>query len=108
MKNKNLFEINKYMKNLLKNVRKRYEEKEAAHSFREGDDYWTIEEGWANRTIHEDGFDELDSPDGYGIIVRSCWDDVSEEMFKEDPNKLLFGSRATAYRYLVAWNRAEG
>tara|TARA_R110000851_G_scaffold329087_2_gene500653 strand:+ start:643 stop:765 length:123 start_codon:yes stop_codon:yes gene_type:complete len=36
------------------------------YPYNEGDDYFTIE-----------GID----------IVISCWDDVSEEMYRDDPNK---------------------
>jgi len=48
--------------------------------FEEGDDYWVIENG---------------------KIVYSVWDDVSEEMHEENPNKKYFRSESEAKKYLA-------
>lgn len=50
---------------------------ESGYPFKEGDDYWTIESGTK--------------------LVRSCWDDQSEELF--DPNKIYFTSEKSAEEY---------
>ena len=50
------------------------------YPYNEGDDYFTIE-----------GID----------IVISCWDDVSEEMYRDDPNKKYFSTRKKAKKALI-------
>ena len=39
------------------------------YPFNEGDDYWTVEDG---------------------VLECSCWDDVSEEMFDENSNRIFY------------------
>lgn len=60
------------------------------YPFNEGDDYWTVEDG---------------------EVVWSCWDQTSEELFDENPNKKYFTTEEKAEEYLeqskkriVAWN----
>ena len=50
------------------------------YPYNEGDDYFTIE-----------GID----------IVFSCWDDVSEEMHDENPNKKYFSTEKIAKKALI-------
>lgn len=47
------------------------------YPFKEGDDYWTIENG---------------------EVVWSCWDSISEELYNK--NKLYFTSEKKAKRFL--------
>jgi hypothetical protein len=49
------------------------------YPFKEGDDYWTIEDG---------------------VVVWSCWDEQSEEIF--NPNKIYFTSESDANKYLIS------
>lgn len=49
------------------------------YPFQEGDDYWVIEDG---------------KP------IWSCWDYISEELYDENPNKLLFSSEADAIAHI--------
>lgn len=49
------------------------------YPFKEGDDYWTIEDG---------------------VVVYSCWDEQSEEMF--NPYKIYFTSESDANKYLIS------
>jgi hypothetical protein len=60
------------------------------YPFNEGDDYWTVEDG---------------------EVVWSCWDQGSEELFDENPNKKYFTTEEKAEEYLeqskkriIAWN----
>jgi len=48
---------------------------ESKYPFEEGDTYYTIE---------------------LGVVVESCWDDVSEEMHDENPNMRYFKTRDEA------------
>ena len=49
----------------------------ATYPFNEGDDYWVVEDG---------------------MLIYSCWDDVSEEIHDENPNtKYLTEEEALAY-----------
>jgi len=48
------------------------------YPFNEGDDYWTIEDG---------------------EVIWSCWDDVSEEIHDENPDKEYFKSEEEAESY---------
>ena len=48
------------------------------YPFKEGDEYWTIEDG---------------------AVMWSCWDDISEEMF--NPYKIYFTSESDANEYLI-------
>ena len=49
------------------------------YPFSEGDDYYTIEDG---------------------EVIWSCWDDVSEQMHDENPNKQYFKVYMDALRYI--------
>lgn len=49
--------------------------REFDYPFSEGDDYWTIEDG---------------------EVVWSCWDDISEELFRENPDKEYFETEEEA------------
>lgn len=50
------------------------------YPFNEGDDYYTIEDGQ---------------------VVWSCWDDISEELFDENPNKKYYKSFDEALKLLT-------
>jgi len=39
------------------------------YPFNDGDDYWTVEDG---------------------VLECSCWDDISEEIFDEKPNRIYY------------------
>ena len=54
------------------------------YPFNEGDDYWTIENG---------------------EVVWSCWDDISEELFDENPNKKTFKSKEEAEQFINQFNK---
>jgi|TARA_B110000093_G_scaffold146113_1_gene158222 hypothetical protein len=60
-------------------VRIKDEEQGNVYPFMEGDDYWTIEDG---------------------KIIWSCWDDVSEDIFRGNPYKNYFESEAEANNFL--------
>ena len=49
------------------------------YPFSEGDDYYTIEDG---------------------EVIWSCWDDVSEEMHDENPNKQYFTKSKDAVQFI--------
>lgn len=49
------------------------------YPFSEGDDYWTVEDG---------------------EVVWSCWDDISEELFRENPDKEYFETEEEAINSL--------
>jgi len=49
------------------------------YPFNEGNDYWTIEDG---------------------EVIWSCWDDVSEEMHDNNPNKEYFMTKESAINHL--------
>ena len=52
------------------------------YPFNEGDDYWTIE-------------------DNEKSIVWSCWDEISEGMYDENPNTKYFSSKEEAIEFLT-------
>ena len=54
------------------------------YPFNEGDDYWTIKNG---------------------EVVWSCWDDISEELFDEKPNKKTFKSKEEAEQFINEYNK---
>ena len=56
------------------------------YPFNEGDDYWTIE----SRNYGQD----LE-------VVWSCWDFISEELYDQDPNRLLFATEQEAMEYIA-------
>jgi hypothetical protein len=58
--------------------------KEKNYPFKDGDEYWTIEENNGNISA-----------------VSSCWDDVSEEMHDENPNELYFSSEEEVIYHIL-------
>ena len=60
-------------------VRIKDEEQGNVYPFMEGDDYWTIEDG---------------------KVIWSCWDDVSEDIFRDNPYKNYFESEVEANNFL--------
>ncbi len=56
--------------------------KENTYPFNEGDDYWTIDDN--ERTIR-----------------WSMWDEISEELYDENPNTPLFKSIEDAFKFLT-------
>ena len=54
------------------------ENKEREYPFNEGDDYYTIEDG---------------------EVIWSCWDDISEELHNDNPNKQYFKTKKEAENY---------
>lgn len=60
-------------------VRIKDEEQGNVYPFMEGDDYWTIEDG---------------------KVIWSCWDDVSEDIFRSNPYKNYFESESEANNFL--------
>lgn len=75
-------ETTKYMNRV---VRIKDEEQGNIYPFIEGDDYWTI---------------EGDS------VIWSCWDDISEEIHRNDPYTQYFKTELEANNYLK--NRKNG
>lgn len=67
------------------------------YPFNEGDDYWTLEPMNPVEYILLSNNGENPSP---VEIVRSCWDDVSEEMHDKNPSKRYFKTREDASEYL--------
>lgn len=68
-----------------------------SYPFNEGDTYYTIEE-----TMNYAEYNLLvsngENPERY-VVVESCWDDVSEELFDEKPNRYMTWSRKDADKY---------
>ena len=58
--------------------------KDIVYPFKEGDDYYTIEDN---------------------KIVWSCWDNISEEFYRDDPNRLLFQTKEKAQEYINKLNK---
>ena len=58
------------------------------YPFKEGDEYWTIEES-------------LGSVSG----ISSCWDDVSEEIHNNNPSKLYFKTQEEVIYYILKTNQ---
>lgn len=56
------------------------------YPFKEGDDYYTIEDG---------------------DVIWSCWDDVSEDLHDEDPTKVYFKCKEDAFKELIKQNVKE-
>lgn len=54
------------------------ENNEREYPFNEGDDYYTIEDG---------------------EVIWSCWDDISEELHNDNPNKQYFKTKKEAENY---------
>ena len=59
-------------------------EQDIVYPFKEGDDYYTIEDN---------------------KIVWSCWDNISEEFYRDDPNRLLFQTKEQAQEYINKLNK---
>lgn len=57
--------------------------KKKKYPFNEGDDYFTIENN---------------------IVIWSAWDDVSEDMHDENPNKKYFKTAEEAKKYILQNN----
>ena len=55
------------------------------YPFNEGDDYWTIESKNYGKDLE---------------VVWSCWDFISEELYDQDPDRLLFATEQEATDYL--------
>ena len=36
-----------------------------------------------------------------GKVVKSCWDDISEELYRANPDRRLFAKESVALMYLV-------
>lgn len=68
-----------------------------SYPFNEGDTYYTIEE-----TMNYAEYNLLvsngENPERY-VVVESCWDDVSEELFDENPNRYMTWSHEDADKY---------
>jgi len=73
-----------------------------SYPFNEGDTYFTIEE-----TMNYAEYNLLvsngENPERY-VVVESCWDDVSEELFDEKPNRYMTWSRKKANDYAEKLN----
>ena len=59
------------------------------YPFNEGDDYWTIESTNNGKELE---------------IVWSCWDYISEELYDENPEKLLFAAEQEAIEFIANIN----
>jgi len=64
-------EVADNVRNVIDMLEREEESRRARYPFEEGDDYWTIERG---------------------RVVWSCWDDISEQMHDENPNKVYYKS----------------
>jgi hypothetical protein len=56
------------------------------YPFKEGDTYYTIKDG---------------------EIIESCWDDISEEMYRANPDIKLFKKESVALMYMVQYKNDE-
>jgi hypothetical protein len=56
------------------------QQKPKQYPFKEGDDYWVIEDN---------------------EVVWSCWDDISEQLHDENPNKIYYKSEEDAHEALL-------
>ena len=64
-------EVADNVRNVIDMLEREEESRRSRYPFEEGDDYWTIERG---------------------RVVWSCWDDISEQMHDENPNKVYYKS----------------
>jgi hypothetical protein len=63
------------------------------YPYEEGDDYWIV-------LKTDEGYDDNTGYYYNGIIaIQSCWDDVSEELHRENPNKQYFNSLHEVLQY---------
>lgn len=58
------------------------------YPYSEGDDYWTIEE----LDVDEEYEDNTGIYSRGIVAIQSCWDDQSEELYRENPDQLYFDS----------------
>ena len=76
----------KYRKGVMDDARKYFDyyfneiRDKIAYPFKEGDTYYTIEDG---------------------EVIKSCWDDISEELYRSNPSKRLFEKESVALMYMV-------
>ena len=56
------------------------------YPFKEGDTYYTIKDG---------------------EIIESCWDDISEEMYRANPDIKLLKKESVALMYMVQYKNDE-
>ena len=56
------------------------------YPFNEGDDYWTIESCNYGQDLE---------------VVHSFWDDISEQIHDENPDRLLFATEQEAIEYII-------
>ena len=68
-------DANKYFNYFLNEIRE-----QIAYPFEEGDTYYTIEDV---------------------KVVESCWDSISEELYRNNPSKKLFEKESVALMYMV-------
>ena len=68
-------DANKYFNYFLNEIRE-----QIAYPFEAGDTYYTIEDG---------------------KVVESCWDSISEELYRNNPSKKLFEKESVALMYMV-------
>jgi hypothetical protein len=73
-----------------------------SYPFNEGDTYYTIEETM-NYGEYKLLIDNQENPERY-VVVESCWDEVSEELFDENPNGYMTWSRKKANEYAEKLN----
>jgi hypothetical protein len=72
------------------------------YPFNEGDTYYTIEQTMSHAEYNllvSNG----ENPERY-VVVESCWDDVSEELFDKKPNRYMTWSRKKANEYAEKLN----
>ena len=62
--------------------------KEKNYPFKDGDEYWTTEENNGNISA-----------------VRSCWDDVSEEIHDNNPSQLYFSTEEEVIYHILKTNK---
>jgi len=72
------------------------------YPFNEGDTYYTIEEAM-NHAEYKLLVSNGENPDRY-VVVESCWDEVSEELFDQNRNRYLTWSRKEANEYASKLN----
>jgi len=73
-----------------------------SYPFNEGDTYFTIEEA-INHSEYKLLVRNGENPQRF-MVVESCWDDVSEELFDKKPNRYMTWSRKKANEYAEKLN----
>ena len=71
------------------------------YPFKEGDDYYTIEQKFVEENRGHMGTARIFKT----VIVWSCWDNISEEFYREDPNRSLFKTKEQAQKYINKSNK---